>query len=38
MIQAVDIHEFQDGKIPRTARTEAWMSGLHQRNLDIEPD
>ncbi len=29
-IQAVDIHEFQDGKIVRTWHTEDWMTGLHQ--------
>ena len=29
-IQAVDIHEFNDGKIVRTWHTEDWMTGLHQ--------
>ena len=29
-IQAIDIHEFKDGKIVRTRHTEDWMSGLHQ--------
>ncbi len=29
-IQAVDIHEFRDGKIVRTWHTEDWMTGLHQ--------
>jgi len=29
-IQAVDIHEFHDGKIVRTWHTEDWMTGLHQ--------
>ena len=29
-IQAIDIHEFEDGKIVRTWHTEDWMSGLHQ--------
>jgi steroid delta-isomerase-like uncharacterized protein len=29
-IQAVDIHEFKDGKIVRTWHTEDWMSGFHQ--------
>ena len=29
-IQAIDIHEFKDGKIVRTWHTEDWMSGLHQ--------
>ena len=29
-MQAVDIHEFQDGKIVRTWHTEDWMTGLHQ--------
>jgi steroid delta-isomerase-like uncharacterized protein len=29
-IQAIDIHEFRDGKIVRTWHTEDWMSGLHQ--------
>jgi steroid delta-isomerase-like uncharacterized protein len=30
VIQAVDIHEFKDGKIIRTWHTEDWMTGLHQ--------
>jgi len=29
-IQAIDIHEFRNGKIVRTWHTEDWMSGLHQ--------
>lgn len=29
-IQAVDIHEFRDGKIVRTWHTEDWMTGLQQ--------
>ncbi|RQO68923.1 hypothetical protein DBR40_18225 [Pedobacter sp. KBW01] len=29
-IQAVDIHEFQNGKIIRTWHTEDWLSGLGQ--------
>jgi steroid delta-isomerase-like uncharacterized protein len=29
-IQAVDIHEFQDGKIVRTWHTEDWLTGLQQ--------
>jgi steroid delta-isomerase-like uncharacterized protein len=29
-IQAVDIHEFKDGKIIRTWQTEDWMTGLNQ--------
>jgi steroid delta-isomerase-like uncharacterized protein len=29
-IQAVDIHEFKDGKIIRTWHTEDWMTGLNQ--------
>jgi steroid delta-isomerase-like uncharacterized protein len=29
-MQAVDIHEFEDGKIVRTWHTEDWMTGLHQ--------
>jgi steroid delta-isomerase-like uncharacterized protein len=29
-IQAIDIHEFQDGKIVRTWHTEDWLTGLHQ--------
>jgi len=29
-IQAVDIHQFKDGKIVRSWHTEDWMTGLHQ--------
>jgi steroid delta-isomerase-like uncharacterized protein len=29
-IQAIDIHEFKDGKIVRTWHTEDWISGFHQ--------
>lgn len=29
-IQAIDIHEFKDGKIVRTWHTEDWLTGLHQ--------
>lgn len=29
-IQAIDIHEFKDGKIFRTWHTEDWLTGLHQ--------
>ena len=29
-IQAIDIHEFQNGKIVRTWHTEDWMSGFRQ--------
>jgi steroid delta-isomerase-like uncharacterized protein len=29
-IQAIDIHEFRNGKIVRTWHTEDWMSGLEQ--------
>ena len=32
-IQAIDIHEFKDGKIVRTWHTEDWMSGLHQLGM-----
>jgi hypothetical protein len=32
-IQAVDIHEFTDGKIVRTWHTENWMTGLHQSGV-----
>ena len=32
-IQAIDIHEFKDGKIVRTWHTEDWMNGLHQLGL-----
>ncbi|EEF60072.1 ester cyclase [Pedosphaera parvula] len=33
VIQAIDIHEFKDGKIIRTWHTEDWMTGFHQ--LDV---
>ncbi len=29
-IQAIDIHEFSDGRIIRTWHTEDWLTGLHQ--------
>jgi steroid delta-isomerase-like uncharacterized protein len=29
-IQAIDIHEFEDGKIVRTWHSEDWMTGLRQ--------
>ena len=29
-IQAIDIHEFKEGKIVRTWHTEDWMNGLRQ--------
>jgi steroid delta-isomerase-like uncharacterized protein len=29
-IQAIDIHEFKDGKIVHTWHSEDWMTGLHQ--------
>ena len=29
-IQAIDIHEFKDGRIVRTWHTEDWLTGLHQ--------
>jgi steroid delta-isomerase-like uncharacterized protein len=29
-IQAIDIHEFENGKIIRTWHTEDWLTGLHQ--------
>jgi steroid delta-isomerase-like uncharacterized protein len=32
-IQAVDIHEVQDGRIARTWHTEDWMTGLRQLDL-----
>ncbi len=32
-IQAVDIHEFKDGKIVQTWHTEDWMTGLHQLGI-----
>jgi steroid delta-isomerase-like uncharacterized protein len=30
VIQAIDIHEFSEGKILRTWHTEDWLTGLHQ--------
>jgi steroid delta-isomerase-like uncharacterized protein len=32
-IQAIDIHEFKDGKIVRTWHSEDWMTGLHQLGI-----
>ncbi|MGH2397194.1 MAG: ester cyclase [bacterium] len=32
-IQAIDIHEFKDGKIVRTWHTEDWMTGFHQLGI-----
>ena len=32
-IQAIDIHEFREGRIVRTWHTEDWLSGLHQLGL-----
>jgi steroid delta-isomerase-like uncharacterized protein len=32
-IQAIDIHEFKDGKIVRTWHTEDWMTGLYQLGI-----
>ena len=32
-IQAVDIHEFKNGKIIRTWHTEDWMTGLRELGL-----
>jgi hypothetical protein len=29
-IKAIDMHEFRDGKIVRTWRTEHWRIGLHE--------
>ena len=29
-IQAIDIHEFEGGRIARTWHTEDWLTGLHQ--------
>jgi steroid delta-isomerase-like uncharacterized protein len=29
-IQAIDIHEFKDGKLLRSWHTEDWLTGLHQ--------
>jgi steroid delta-isomerase-like uncharacterized protein len=33
IIQAIDIHEFKDGKIVRTWHSEDWMTGLHQLGI-----
>ena len=33
VIQAIDIHEFKDGKILRTWHTEDWMTGFHQLGI-----
>jgi steroid delta-isomerase-like uncharacterized protein len=35
-IQAIDIHEFTDGRIVRTWHTEDWLSGLHQLGVLAE--
>ena len=32
-IQAIDIHEFQGGRIVRTWHTEDWMTGLRQLGI-----
>jgi steroid delta-isomerase-like uncharacterized protein len=32
-IMAIDIHEFEDGKIVRTWHTEDWLTGLHQLGI-----
>jgi steroid delta-isomerase-like uncharacterized protein len=32
-IQAIDIHEFENGKIIRTWHTEDWLTGLHQLGI-----
>lgn len=32
-IQAVDIHEFKNGKIIRTWHTEDWLTGLRELGL-----
>lgn len=32
-IQAIDIHEFKDGKIVRTWHTEDWMTGYQQLGI-----
>jgi steroid delta-isomerase-like uncharacterized protein len=32
-IQAIDIHEFDNGKIIRTWHSEDWMTGLHQLRI-----
>jgi hypothetical protein len=37
-IQAVDIHEFKNGKITRTWHTEDWMTGLRELGLMKEPN
>jgi steroid delta-isomerase-like uncharacterized protein len=33
-IQAVDIHQFRDGRIVRTWHTEDWMTGLRQLGVE----
>jgi steroid delta-isomerase-like uncharacterized protein len=35
-IQAIDIHEFADGRIVRTWHTEDWLTGLHQLGVLAE--
>lgn len=35
-IQAIDIHEFSDGRIVRTWHTEDWLTGLHQLGVLAE--
>lgn len=37
-IQAIDIHEFRDGKIVRTWHTEDWLTGLHQLGVFDKSD
>lgn len=32
-VQAIDIHEFKDGKIVHTWHSEDWMTGLHQMGV-----
>jgi steroid delta-isomerase-like uncharacterized protein len=32
-MQAIDIHEFKDGKIVHTWHSEDWMTGLHQLGM-----
>jgi hypothetical protein len=32
-IQAVDIHEFKDGRIIRTWHTEDWLTGFRQLGI-----
>ena len=32
-IQAIDIHEFEDGKIVRTWHSEDWLTGLRQMGV-----